>query len=61
VIMPRRPAQITQADIARIIRAAKQAGASEVVVKVGEQSVIVKLGQSTGQVKDLETDEEIVL
>jgi uncharacterized protein YkvS len=61
VIMPRRPAQITQADVARIIRAAKQAGASEVVVKVGEQSVIVKLGQSTGQVKDLETDEEIVL
>ena len=59
--MPRRPAQITQADVARIIRAAKQAGASEVVVKVGEQSVIVKLGQSTGQAKDLETDEEIVL
>lgn len=59
--MPRRPAQITQADVARVIRAAKQAGASEVVVKIGEQSVIVKLGQSTGQVKDLETDEEIVL
>jgi hypothetical protein len=39
--MPRRPAQITQADVARIIRAAKQAGVSEVVVKVGEQSVIV--------------------
>jgi hypothetical protein len=33
----------------------------EVVVKVGEQSVIVKLGQSTGQVKDLAEDEEIVL
>jgi uncharacterized protein YkvS len=59
--MSRRPAQIIQADIARIIRAAKQAGASEVVVKVGEQSVIVKLRQSTGQVKDLEVDEEIVL
>jgi uncharacterized protein YkvS len=59
--MPRRPAQMTQAEVARIIRAAKQAGASEVVVKVGEHSVIVKLGQSTGQVKDLETDEEIVL
>jgi hypothetical protein len=57
--MPRRPAQITQADVARIIRAAKQAGAAEVVVKVGEQSVIVKLGQSTGQVKDLAADEEI--
>ena len=59
--MPRRPAQMTQAEVARIIRAAKQAGASEVVIKVGEHSVIVKLGQSTGQVKDLETDEEIVL
>jgi 2-iminoacetate synthase ThiH len=61
MIMPRRPAQMTQAEVARIIRAAKQAGASEVVVKAGEHSVIVKLGQSTGQVKDLETDEEIVL
>jgi hypothetical protein len=59
--MPRRPAQMTQAEVARIIRAAKQAGASEVVVKVGEQSVIVKLGQSTGTTKALEQDEEIVL
>jgi uncharacterized protein YkvS len=57
--MPRRPAQITQAEVARIIRAAKQAGASEVVVKVGEQSVIVKL--STGPTLKLEADEEIVL
>ena len=59
--MPRRPAQITQADVARAIRAAKQAGASEVVVKIGEQAVIVKLGQSTGPGKALEADEEIVL
>jgi 2-iminoacetate synthase ThiH len=59
--MPRRPAQITQAEVARIIRAAKQAGASEVVVRVGEQSVIVKLGQSTGKAKEIEQDEEIVL
>jgi uncharacterized protein YkvS len=57
--MPRRPAQITQAEVARIIRAAKQAGASEVVVKVGEQSVIVKL--STGSTLKLGADEEIVL
>jgi hypothetical protein len=61
VVMPRRPARITQADVARIIRAAKQAGASEVVVKIGEQSLIVRLGQSTGQEKLLEEDEEIVL
>jgi hypothetical protein len=59
VNMPRRPAQITQADVARIIRAAKQAGAAEVVVKIGEQSVIVKL--STAQAKALEPDGEIVL
>jgi hypothetical protein len=61
VIMPRRPAQITQADVARIIRAAKQAGASEVVVPVGESSVVVRLGSSTGPVKPLEPDGEIVL
>ena len=30
--MPRRPAKITQADIARAIRAAKEAGASAVTV-----------------------------
>ena len=59
--MPRRAAQITQAEVARIIRAAKQAGASEVVVKIGEQSVIVKLGQSTTPLRALEQDEEIVL
>jgi hypothetical protein len=59
--MPRRPAQITQAEVARIIRAAKQAGASEVVVPVGGRNVVVKLGQSTGSEKALEVDEEIVL
>ena len=31
--MPRRPAIITQADVARAIRAAKQAGAGEVQIK----------------------------
>ena len=30
--MPRRPAKVTQADIARAIRAAKDAGASAVMV-----------------------------
>jgi 2-iminoacetate synthase ThiH len=57
--MPRRAATITQADIARVIRAAKQAGASEVIVKVGEQSVVVKL--STAPDKPLEDSGEIVL
>jgi hypothetical protein len=59
--MPRRPAQITQADIARVIRAAKQAGASEVVVKVGDQSLIVRLTPSTGVEVPLAPAEEIVL
>ena len=38
-----------------------QAGAFEVVVKIGEQSVIVRLWQSTAPEKPLEQDEEIVL
>ena len=33
--MPRRPAKVTQADIARAIRAAKEAGASAVTVDGG--------------------------
>jgi hypothetical protein len=61
MIMPRRPAHITQADIARIIRAAKQAGASEVVVPLGDKNVVVRLGPSTGTAKPLEPDAEIVL
>ena len=59
--MPRRAAQIMQAELARIIRAAKQAGASEVLVPVGEKSVIVRLGPSTAPTRALEQDEEIVL
>jgi hypothetical protein len=57
----RRPAAITQADVARIIRAAKQAGATEVIVPVGEQSVIVRLTPSTDADKILATPEEIIL
>jgi hypothetical protein len=57
--MTNRRARITQAEVARILRAARQAGASEVEVKVGDQSVIVKL--STGEPKTLEQDEEIIL
>ena len=59
--MPRRPAQITQADVARVIRAAKQAGASEVVVPVRETLVVVRLWSSTAPTRALEQDEEIVL
>jgi len=59
--MPRRPANITQADVARIIRAAKQAGAMEVEVKIGDASVLVKMAPSTGDDKGVAQDGEIVL
>jgi hypothetical protein len=43
--MARTPATITQADLARVIRAAKQTGATSVEVCVGEQAkIIIRLG-----------------
>jgi hypothetical protein len=61
--MPRRPALLTQADIARAIRAAKQEGAREVEVRVGDKAtIIIKLGPpSTGANSALEENGEIVL
>lgn len=60
--MPRRPATITQADVARAIRAAKQAGAAEVEVRVnGGATIIVRLAPSTDDDTPLETTGEIVL
>jgi hypothetical protein len=59
--MPRRPASITQADVARIIRAAKQAGAAEVEVRVGGSSIVVRIAPSTGAQTPLEPAEDIVL
>jgi hypothetical protein len=60
--MSRRPAAITQADVARAIRAAKQAGAMEVEVQVGNGAkIIVRLEPSTGGEKHLEESGEIVL
>lgn len=38
--MSRRPATVTQADVARIVRAAKQAGAAEVEVRIGGTATI---------------------
>jgi hypothetical protein len=57
--MSRRPALITTAEARRIIRAAKQEGACEVVVQVGEAKYLIKL--STGEEKAVEPNEEIVL
>ena len=57
--MSRRPAAITQADIARAIRAAKQAGAAEVEIRVGEATILVRIAPSIE--KPLEPVGEIVL
>lgn len=59
--MPNRPAHILQADVARVIRAAKQAGASEVEIKIGGEPVIIRLTPSTGPDKALEPEKEIIL
>jgi hypothetical protein len=60
--MSRRPADFTQADVARTLRAAKQAGATEVEVQVGKETkIIVRLAPSTGQDGALEPDGDIVL
>jgi hypothetical protein len=61
--MPRRPATITQADVARAIRAAKQAGAAEVELRVGDALILIRIApsSSTGRVSALEVVREIVL
>jgi hypothetical protein len=59
--MPRRPAAITQADVARAIRAAKQTGADRVEVRVGQVTIVIRLSPSTAPEEALETSEEIVL
>jgi ABC-type molybdate transport system ATPase subunit len=59
--MSRRPAAVTQADIARAIRAAKQAGAAEVEVRVGGATILVRISPSSGPEITLEPGGEIVL
>jgi hypothetical protein len=59
--MSRRSAAITQADIARAIRAAKQAGAAEVEVRVGGATILVRIAPSTGPDKPIAEPPEIVL
>jgi peptidyl-tRNA hydrolase len=44
--MSRRPAAITQADVARIVKAARQAGAPRVTVKVGDAEVVIELRET---------------
>jgi len=43
--MPRRPAKVTQGEIARVIRAAKEAGAAEVVID-GEGQIHIVLSSN---------------
>jgi hypothetical protein len=48
--MPRRPAKVTQADIARAIRAAKEAGASAVTID-GDGVIRIALTASASPLK----------
>jgi hypothetical protein len=60
--MSRRKSQITQADIARIIRAAKQTGATQVEVRLNDSStVVIRLQPSGSPDIPLAPSEEIVL
>jgi hypothetical protein len=56
--MPRRPAKVTQADIARAIRAAKAAGASAVTVD-GEGVIRIALTASAAPIKSPNDSGEI--
>jgi hypothetical protein len=60
--MPRRPAAFTQADVARAIRAAKQAGANSVEVRPdGTIVVVLKCAQTAAPQEPAQVDHEIVL
>ena len=59
--MSRRPATITQADIARAIRAAKQAGAAEVELTIGSEKITIRIQSSTATEITLADTKEIVL
>ena len=60
--MPRRPATIIQADVARVIRAATQEGAAEVEVRLGNRaSILIRIAPSTKSDPLLESAGEIIL
>ena len=60
--MSRCPAAITQADVARTLRAAKQTGAAEVEVRItGKASILIRFASSTGAERPLEAMEQIIL
>ena len=57
--MPRRPASITQADIARLIRAARQERAPWVEIEIGGNKVRIPVSPEPAATVDRE--QEIVL
>jgi len=59
--MARTPANVTQADIARAIRAAKQEGAAEVEVRVGGQRIIIRIDPPSDDKPSLKETDEISL
>jgi len=59
--MPRRAARITKAEIARALHAAKEAGATEVELRLGQPSSIFIRLSSIDAEEALEPSEEIVL
>jgi hypothetical protein len=60
--MSRRAAAVTQAEVARMIRAAKQAGAAQLEIRVGTATFVVRIAaSSTGQETSLEPGGEIAL
>ena len=60
--MSRRPAAFTQADVARAIRAARQAGAAEVEVRTdGHTTILIRLAPSTALSEEPDPKREIVL
>lgn len=60
--MSRRPAAYTQAEVARAIRAAKQAGATEVEVHAADRSkIVIRLQPSPGADAAPEEHREIKL
>ena len=61
--MSRTPARITQADVARVIRAAQQCGAGLVRI-MRDGTITIDVQQGTAQAKDekeIEPEREIVL
>src|SRR5687768_1223026 len=59
--MPRRAATTTQADIARVIRAAKQTGVTEVEIKLGDKTIVTIRMAREPSAQSLDGSDEVVL